>query len=521
MVPVKATLHMYNLEGIWQSTKSLTLEQVGLSRTFLEPGKPYRIQVLYGTELDKNGQTVLKSSPKKGRIFYYESKDCVEANLIYNLSVKGGAIAYFDKKKHLSFEGQGAIAEIPVYTGFEEFLCSISPNNIVLEENEGQNSKEFVDFATSQDLPLEVIEQLKQKGVQTVNDVARLFLDEQKQSHALGVAEKAQSELEENKHRVLFPANFSLKDMGVGGLGVEFEKVFRRLFVSRMFSPSKLTVLGISHVRGLLLVGPPGCGKTLLARQLSKYLKTSKTTVISGPEVVSKWLGESESNIRALFDDAKKEWGKQGERSGLHVIIIDEIDAICGKRRDNGGSGDRTLNSIVNQLLAKMDGVERVNNVLVIGMTNHMNAMDPALLRPGRFELHLEMGHPDEQGRKEILEIHTKSMREGGLFSTKPATSYSGAKNDDDNDKGATTVTTIAKDNDDDDENEVALLSEIAALTEGFTGAELECVVKEACSVAMDRCIDSSDYSLTDESKLELFASDFYDAVDVVKQTKK
>jgi len=287
--------------------------------------------------------------------------------------------------------------------------------------------------------------------------------------------------------RVIFPNYFS-KDIGVGGLGKDFEVVFRRLFASRMFSASKLAMLGTSHCKGLLLCGPPGSGKTLLARRLSKLLKTCSTRIISGPEVFTKWMGQSEENVRNLFKDAEAEWKSKGDKSGLHVVIIDEIDAMCGVRSDGGDStGARVMNSVANQLLAKMDGVGQINNILLTGMTNRKEAIDPSLLRPGRFELHLEIGLPDEAGRREILDVHTKKMREGNLL----------------------------------DEAMYACLSEIAMATESFSGAEIESIVKGACSIAMDRCLDSTDSSLPpDESKLKLQPDDFYQALKVVLQTK-
>lgn len=220
-------------------------------------------------------------------------------------------------------------------------------------------------------------------------------------------------------------------------------------------------------------------------------MKTRKTTVISGPEVFSKWIGQSEEHVRNLFRDAEAEWREKGERSGLHVIIIDEIDAMCGRRTSGtseDGSGERAMNSVVNQLLAKMDGFERINNVLLIGMTNRKDAIDPALLRPGRFELEFKIDLPDEKGRLEILDIHTKTMRDGGLFDKESASS---------------------------------ILSEIAAATESFTGAEMESIVGGASVFAMDRCIDTSDLSLPpDEEKLKIKPSDFHRAFDLVKKSR-
>ena len=146
-----------------------------------------------------------------------------------------------------------------------------------------------------------------------------------------------------------------------------------------------------------------------MARQIAKMLNGKEPKIVSGPEVLSKFVGETEANIRKLFEDAEKEYKEKGDLSGLHVVIFDEIDAICksrGSRSDNTG----TMDSLVNQLLAKIDGVEAINNLLLIGMTNRKDMLDEALLRPGRFEVQLEISLPNEEGRKQIFHIHLKKI---------------------------------------------------------------------------------------------------------------
>ena len=120
-------------------------------------------------------------------------------------------------------------------------------------------------------------------------------------------------------------------------------------------------------------------------------------------------MGQSEENIRNLFKDAEEEYKKRGDNSALHIIIFDELDAICkqrGSKNDGTGVGD----SVVNQLLAKMDGVEQLNNILVIGMTNRKDMIDEALLRPGRMEVQIEINLPDKDGRLQIFTIHTAKV---------------------------------------------------------------------------------------------------------------
>lgn len=147
--------------------------------------------------------------------------------------------------------------------------------------------------------------------------------------------------------------NFKFEDMGIGGLDTEFAAIFRRAFASRVFPPGLVEKLGIQHVKGILLYGPPGTGKTLMARQIGKMLNAREPKVVNGPEILNKFVGQSEENIRKLFEDAEKEQKEKGDESGLHIIIFDEIDAICKQRgSDKGGTG--VGDSVVNQLLAKV-----------------------------------------------------------------------------------------------------------------------------------------------------------------------
>jgi len=258
--------------------------------------------------------------------------------------------------------------------------------------------------------------------------------------------------------RSIFRPDFNFQDLGIGGLSREFSDIFRRAFASRVFPPQVIRDLGINQVRGMLLYGPPGTGKTLIARQLAKFLKAAEPKIINGPEVLNKYVGQSEENIRKLFADAEKEYKQQGENSQLHIIIFDEIDAICksrGSRQDSTGVTD----SVVNQLLSKIDGVDSLNNILLIGMTNRLDMIDEALLRPGRLELHVEISLPDENGRLEILQIHTKNMRAKGYLDSSVS------------------------------------LPAVAAQTKNFSGAELEGLIRSATSFALNRKVNVNDIS--------------------------
>ena len=156
--------------------------------------------------------------------------------------------------------------------------------------------------------------------------------------------------------------------------------------------------LGIDPPRGVLLHGPPGTGKTLIAKAVASETNAHFTS-INGPEIISKYYGESEKQLREIFDEAAA--------NTPAIIFIDELDSIAPKREDVSGEVERR---VVAQLLTLLDGMQGRDNVVVIGATNRRDAIDPALRRPGRFDRELEIGVPDKNGRKEIIDIHTRGM---------------------------------------------------------------------------------------------------------------
>lgn len=256
----------------------------------------------------------------------------------------------------------------------------------------------------------------------------------------------------------LVDANFDFESLGIGGLDHSFRTIFRSAFASRMIPPAVLKRMGQTHIKGMLLYGPPGCGKTLIARQLGKALHAHPPKIVNGPEILNKYVGASEENVRALFADAEKEQEEKGDDSELHIIILDEMDAIL-KTRGTSGGGTGVGDQVVNQFLTKIDGVDALNNVLLIGMTNRKDMIDPAILRPGRLELHVEIGLPDENGRLQQLRIHTKGMTDNGML---------GADVD---------------------------LDVLAARTKNYTGAEMKGLVTKAQSFFNERYVDLSDPS--------------------------
>jgi len=282
-----------------------------------------------------------------------------------------------------------------------------------------------------------------------------------------------------NGNQSIFKADFDFEKLGIGGLDAEFNGIFRRAFASRVWPSHIVKQMGINHVRGMLLFGPPGCGKTLIARQIGKVLNAREPKIVNGPEILNKFVGGSEEKIRELFAEAEKEQQEAGDSSMLHIIILDEMDAICKSRgtvRDGTGVSD----SVVNQLLSKIDGVDSLNNILLIGMTNRKDMIDDALLRPGRLEVHVEIGLPDKKGRIQVLNIHTRNMKKHNRI-----------------------------------EPEVFdRIEELSDKAKNFSGAELEGLVKAATSFALTRCIDVKDLTKApDDKNLMVRYSDFEKAL--------
>ena len=253
----------------------------------------------------------------------------------------------------------------------------------------------------------------------------------------------------------------------IGGLGDAVGRV-REMIELPLRHPELFKRLGVEAPKGVLLHGPPGTGKTLLAKAVANETNTSFYT-IGGPEIMSKYYGESEEKLRSIFE--------QAEKNAPSIIFIDEIDSIAPKREEVSGEVERR---IVAQLLSLMDGMSSRGKVVVIGATNRVNAIDPALRRPGRFDREIEIGVPDRNGRLEILQVHTRGMP-------------------------------LAKD---------VNLEKIADISHGFVGADLQSLSKEAGMRALRKIlpeIDLSSQSIPVETLRKIIVT-MQDFMDVVKE---
>ncbi|HRZ85624.1 MAG TPA: CDC48 family AAA ATPase [Candidatus Paceibacterota bacterium] len=256
----------------------------------------------------------------------------------------------------------------------------------------------------------------------------------------------------------------------IGGLKEEIKKI-REMIELPLKHPEIFERLGIEPPKGVLLYGPPGTGKTLLAKAVANESEAN-FILLNGPEVMSKFYGESEKRIRDIFNEA--------EKSAPAIIFIDEIDAIAPKREDVQGEVERR---VVSQLLTMMDGLKTRGRVVVIGATNRPNSIDPALRRPGRFDREVEINAPDKDGRLSILKIHTRNMP-------------------------------ITKD---------VKLEELAGRTHGFVGADLSSLAKEAAMSVLRRVLPDMDLKEDEEiskevlEKLKVSDKDFQEALKVVR----
>ncbi|MFB6105895.1 MAG: CDC48 family AAA ATPase [Halobacteriaceae archaeon] len=277
------------------------------------------------------------------------------------------------------------------------------------------------------------------------------------------VSERPAEEISEREQSGPETPNVTYED--IGGLDKELEQV-REMIELPMRHPELFQQLGIEPPKGVLLHGPPGTGKTLIAKAVANEIDAHFQT-ISGPEIMSKYYGESEEQLREVFEEA--------EENAPAIVFIDELDSIAPKRGETSGDVERR---VVAQLLSLMDGLEERGDVIVIGATNRVDAIDPALRRGGRFDREIEVGVPDKEGRTEILQVHTRGMP-------------------------------LADDVD---------LDAFAESTHGFVGADIESLSKEAAMNALRRIrpeldLEAQEIDAEVLERLQVTAEDFKEAM--------
>ena len=251
----------------------------------------------------------------------------------------------------------------------------------------------------------------------------------------------------------------------IGGLRPQLQRI-REMIELPLRYPEVFEQLGIDAPKGVLLHGPPGCGKTLIARAIAHETEANFYS-ISGPEIIHKFYGESEAHLRKIFEEAA--------RKGPSIIFLDEIDAIAPRRETTVGEVEKR---VVAQLLALMDGLSKRQQLIVIAATNLPNLLDPALRRPGRFDREIAIPIPDRTGREEILSVHSRGMP-------------------------------LSADVD---------MRHMAAITHGFVGADLEALCREAAMICLRRIMPDIDFALAripyeQLTKLEVGKEDFIDAL--------
>jgi len=276
---------------------------------------------------------------------------------------------------------EASLAERITFAGLEESIILRTPQQITqILENRVVTKGDIISFnAMGRRIDFVVIEYHPKA------EAVRIHLDT-----TITISEKSHKEFEELERRKV-----TYED--IGGLEEEIQRI-REMIELPIRHPELFKRIGIDPPKGVLLHGPPGTGKTLLARAVAGETDAHFIT-ISGPEIMSKFYGQSEENLRKVFEEAKE--------NSPSIIFIDELDSIAPKRGEVTGEVERR---VVAQLLSLLDGLEGRGEIIVIGATNRVNDIDPALRRPGRFDREIVIGVPDTDGRYEILLIHTRGM---------------------------------------------------------------------------------------------------------------
>lgn len=334
----------------------------------------------------------------------------------------------------------------------------------------------------------EIIYTYEEKNLDRVMDEANNILKKMNDRATRGVggdkggrgrSESQKSEEVEEYQKSIFEEGVNFSDLDIGGLDEQIKRIMRIIFANRILK-QEAEEMGISSPRGILMYGPPGNGKTLIARQLASIIK-AEFQIFNGPELISKYVGESAANARKIFEPAEE--AMRNGSNKLFVYAFDEADSLFATRSSSDSVGKTTTNDVVNTLLSKIDGLNTLNNILIIAMTNNKHMIDPAMLRPGRLEVHIEIPLANREGRIKIFNIHAKNLKNNG---------YLGEDVD---------------------------FESLADRTVNFSGAEIKAVVSNATSYPLTKMIDPTTMKRVSNEKPIVKMIDFISAISEINPT--
>ncbi len=448
-----------NNDGITLRVAEANATDPGMSRVRLDEDSRFQLNVEIGdvVELEKNKKTV-------GRVFRSrpedENKTIVRIDSVMRNNC-GASIGDKVKVRKVKTEVAARVVLAPIIRkeqrlkfgeGIDDFVQRALIRRPMLEQD--NISVPGLTLAGHSGLLFKVVKTMPPKVPIEIGETTKIEIREEPASEVL-----------EDVSRI------SYED--IGGLSDQLGKV-REIIELPLKHPELFERLGIRPPKGVLLFGPPGTGKTLIARAVANESGANFFS-INGPEIMSKYYGQSEQKLREIFTNA--------EEKEPSIIFIDEIDSIAPKREEVQGEVERR---VVAQLLTLMDGLKERGHVIVIGATNRIDAVDPALRRPGRFDREINIGVPDKKGRKEILTIHSRAM---------PLNM--------------------------DEDSKSAFLDEIADVTYGFVGADLAALARESAMNALRRYLPEIDLDKpipTDIlEKMAVIEDDFRDALKLIE----